>query len=100
MHCSCAMFAIKRSGKLSVSRVTQTLSSLRILVKSAVLQRDFCRADRSEIPFSAVELVPGFPFAALLRFAAAALVRLFGVPGCNGIQTANVPAGSAGDQSR
>src|ERR1051326_4917443 len=100
MHCSCAMFAIKRSGKLSVSPVTQTLSSLRILAKLAVSLPDFCRADRSEIPFSAVESVPGFPFAALLRFAAAALVRLFGAPECNGIQTATVPAGSAESQSR
>jgi len=69
-------------------------------VKLAVLQRDSCRADRSEIPFSAVESVPGFLFAALLRFAAAALVRLFGVLGCNGIQTAPVPVGSAEDRSR
>jgi len=44
--------------------------------------------------------VPGFLFAALLRFAAAALVRLFGVLGCNGIQTAPVPVGSAEDRSR
>src|SRR6266702_8181321 len=81
-----------RTRSKKIRRTSDRGSSFRILAKLAVLQGDSCRADRAEIPFLTVESVPGFPFAALLRFAAAALVRLFDVPGCNGIQTATVPA--------
>jgi hypothetical protein len=81
-------------------RPHETRRSIFLTFATGPVWQGFCQAHRAGTLFSTAESVPGFPFAAPFRFAAGAIVRLFGVPECTAIQTGRALVDSAEDRSR